>query len=63
MWPRAATIRKKGFFYADVSDLAEALIEVKFEEVRISGKEMEWRTKDNYLILGSLPGWKRMISN
>ncbi|HHY15486.1 MAG TPA: hypothetical protein GX521_05380 [Firmicutes bacterium] len=41
---------EEGLFYADVSDLAEALIEVKFEEVRISGKEMEWRTKDNYLI-------------
>ncbi len=41
---------EKGLFYADVSDLPEASIKVKFEEVRISGREMEWRTKDNYLI-------------
>lgn len=41
---------EEGLFYADVSDLPEASIRVKFEEVLISGQEMEWRTKDNYLI-------------
>lgn len=39
-----------GVFYADVSELPEAQIRVEFEDVRISGKEMEWRTKDNYLL-------------
>lgn len=41
---------EEGLFYADVSDLPEALIRVRFDEVLLSGKEMEWRTKDNYLI-------------
>lgn len=41
---------QEGVFKANVSEFPEALITVKFEEVRLFGQEMEWRTKDNYLI-------------
>lgn len=39
-----------GTFAADVTGVADASIQVKFEEVQITGQKMEWRTKDNYLI-------------
>lgn len=41
---------QSGVFSADVSEFSEAVIQVKFEEVRIFGQKMQWRTKDNYLI-------------
>lgn len=42
--------RDAGVFYADVTAFADALIHVHFEEVQILGKQMEWRTEDNFLI-------------
>ncbi|NMB01114.1 MAG: hypothetical protein GX971_06270 [Firmicutes bacterium] len=42
--------RQAQVFYADVTAFEDALIQVVFEEVQIIGKQMEWRTEDNYLI-------------
>lgn len=42
--------RQSGVFVADVSEITGALISVEFEEVKIVGQQMEWRTEDNYLI-------------
>lgn len=42
---------QEGVFFADVTAIAEASIQVKFEEVQITGQKMEWRTKDNYLLV------------
>lgn len=41
---------KEGVFCADVGDLAEALILVDFGDLQITGRQMEWQTKENYLI-------------
>ena len=42
-----------GVFQADVREFPEALINVKFEDLQLSGQQMEWRTKDNYLIFST----------
>lgn len=42
--------RESGVFAADVRDFAGAAIHVTFEEVRLVGQKMEWRTEDDYLI-------------
>src|SRR5690625_3557238 len=44
--------RQMGLFYADVSEIDGALIQVSFEEVQIVGQQMEWRTEDNYVTFG-----------
>ncbi|MGI6150043.1 MAG: hypothetical protein GX195_11460 [Firmicutes bacterium] len=38
-----------GVFTADVSEIADALIRVIFDDMRIEGKQLEWRTKDEHL--------------
>ncbi|HHT74297.1 MAG TPA: hypothetical protein GX008_11365 [Firmicutes bacterium] len=38
-----------GVFTADVREIPEAMIEVAFEDMRIQGKQLEWRTKDEHL--------------
>src|SRR5690554_1807090 len=42
---------EEGVFYADVREIPEAQIQVEMDGVRLSGRELEWRTKDNYLLL------------
>lgn len=40
---------QEGIFSADVSEIKDALIQVKFEAVQIFGQKMNWQTKDNHL--------------
>ncbi|HAI52900.1 MAG TPA: hypothetical protein DCL99_06445 [Firmicutes bacterium] len=42
--------RQAGVFSADMSAIEGALVHVTFEEVKIVGQTMEWRTDDDYLI-------------
>lgn len=42
--------RDAGVFYADVSEISDALITFIYDDVEIAGKTMEWRTDDDYLI-------------
>lgn len=42
--------RQAGIFSADVTGIEGALVQVTFEEVKIVGQKMEWRTDDDYLI-------------
>src|SRR5690554_3737210 len=42
--------RQSGVFFADVTEIEGALVHVTFEEVKLVGQKMEWRTEDNYLI-------------
>lgn|GEM_PF-2224940 len=38
-----------GVFTADVRSIPEAVIQVVFDDMRIEGKQLEWRTKDEHL--------------
>jgi len=42
---------EEGVFYARCTEIPEAQIQVEMDGVRLSGRELEWRTKDNYLLL------------
>lgn len=44
---------QSGVFSADVRDIPEAVIQVKVDEVTMTGQKMEWRTKDSYLIMSA----------
>ena len=41
---------ESGVFFVDVSGLEEALIVIRFQEMEITGKKLEWHTKDDYFI-------------
>lgn len=41
---------QSGVFYVDVTDLEEAFVIIRFEDMEIVGKELEWHTKDDYFV-------------
>lgn len=48
-----------GVFTADVSDIPEAYIQVTFDDLRITGQELEWHTKDEQLTFSqSVKVWR-----
>ncbi|HHY09250.1 MAG TPA: hypothetical protein GX528_01645 [Firmicutes bacterium] len=41
---------ESGLFFVDVTSFTDAWIKILFEDMEITGKKLEWHTKDNYFI-------------